>query len=91
MIHQQTFIIRRQDEVIERLKNKILKIETERDHFRERLSEHEQRDYDEKKTSTNETERVSEQDNQSNRKYSNTSTTNTEQNKPSTKKVLKKI
>jgi uncharacterized membrane-anchored protein YjiN (DUF445 family) len=49
MIHQQTYIIRRQDEVIERLKSKILKIETERDHFRERLSIHEQREYDEKK------------------------------------------
>ncbi|CAF4872772.1 unnamed protein product, partial [Rotaria sp. Silwood2] len=33
MINQQTYIIRQQDEVIERLKSKILKIETERDHF----------------------------------------------------------
>jgi hypothetical protein len=49
MIHQQTYIIRRQDEVIERLKSKILKIENERDHFRDRLSIHEQREYDEKK------------------------------------------
>ena len=47
MIHQQTYIIRRQDEVIERLKSKILKIENERDHFRERLSVHEQREHDE--------------------------------------------
>ena len=42
MIHQQTYVIRRQDEVIERLKSKILKIEGERDHFRDRLSAHEQ-------------------------------------------------
>jgi hypothetical protein len=42
MIHQQTYIIRRQDEVIERLKSKILKIESERDHFRDRLSQREQ-------------------------------------------------
>lgn len=49
MIHQQTYIIRRQDEVIERLKSKILKIENERDHFRDRLSVHEQRELDEKK------------------------------------------
>ena len=49
MIHQQTYIIRRQDEVIERLKGKILKIENERDHFRERLSVHEQREHDEKR------------------------------------------
>jgi hypothetical protein len=47
MIHQQTYIIRRQDEVIERLKTKILKIETERDHLRERLIIHEQREQDE--------------------------------------------
>lgn len=46
MIHQQTYIIRRQDEVIERLKTKILKIENERDHFRDRLSVHEQREHD---------------------------------------------
>jgi len=49
MIHQQTYIIRRQDEVIERLKSKIFKIESERDHFRDRLSLHEQREQDEKK------------------------------------------
>jgi hypothetical protein len=59
MIHQQTYIIRRQDEVIERLKSKILKIESERDHFRERLSVHERREQDEKKyintTETDET------------------------------------
>ena len=54
MIHQQTYIIRRQDEVIERLKTKILKIENERDHFRDRLSQHEQRQHDEKKYSTDE-------------------------------------
>lgn len=47
MIHQQTYIIRRQDEVIERLKTKILKIENERDFFRDRLSIHEQREQDE--------------------------------------------
>jgi hypothetical protein len=48
MINQQTFVIRRQDEVIERLKSKILHIETERDHFRQRLSIHEQRENDDK-------------------------------------------
>ena len=52
MIHQQTYIIRRQDEVIERLKSKISKIEGERDHFRDRLSVHEQREFDRKKYST---------------------------------------
>ncbi|CAF1582084.1 unnamed protein product [Rotaria magnacalcarata] len=46
MINQQTFIIREQDSVIERLKAKISKIETERDHFRDRLSIHEQREQD---------------------------------------------
>ena len=56
MIHQQTYIIRQQDEVIERLKTKISKIETERDHFRERLSLHEQREQDEKKYPVTETE-----------------------------------
>ncbi len=56
MIHQQTYVIRQQDEVIERLKSKILKIETERDHFRERLSVHEQREQDQNKHSTIETE-----------------------------------
>jgi hypothetical protein len=58
MINQQTYVIRRQDEVIERLKTKILKIETERDHFRDRLSIHERRESDEKnhllKTETDE-------------------------------------
>jgi hypothetical protein len=49
MIHQQTYIIRRQDEVIEHLKSQIFKIENERDHFRDRLSIHEQREHDEKK------------------------------------------
>ena len=42
MIHQQTYVIRRQDEVIERLKSKISKIEGERDHFRDRLTVQEQ-------------------------------------------------
>lgn len=41
MINQQTYVIRQQDDVIERLKSKIQKIETERDHFRDRLSVHE--------------------------------------------------
>ena len=48
MIDQQTYVIRRQDEVIERLKSKILHIETERDRFRDRLSMHEQREKDDK-------------------------------------------
>ena len=50
MIHQQTYIVRQQDEVIEHLKSKILNIETERNHFRERLFVHEQRERDGKKT-----------------------------------------
>lgn len=37
MINQQTYIIQRQDEVIERLKTKMIQIENERDQFRERL------------------------------------------------------
>lgn len=43
MINQQTYIIQRQDEVIERLKTKMVQIENERDLFRERLiaQEHE--------------------------------------------------
>ncbi len=56
MIHQQTYVIHQQDEVIERLKSQILKIETERDHFRERLSIHEQREQDQNKYSTIEPE-----------------------------------
>jgi hypothetical protein len=84
MIHQQTFVIRRQDEVVERLKNKILKIESERDHFRERLSAHEQ---DEKKTPSNESEHIYEENIQANRQYSNGSTSITDHSKPSTKKV----
>jgi hypothetical protein len=94
MINQQTFVIRKQDEVIENLKGKILQIETERDHFRNRLSIHEQREQDDKKKmTTNETQKsykldgISEQDNQSDRKYSNTSTVVTDNNKPSIKKV----
>jgi hypothetical protein len=96
MINQQTYIIRRQDEVIENLKSKISEIETERDHFRNRLSVHEQHEQDEKKKlTTNETEKfykqdyINEQDNQSDRKYSNTSTVTTDYSKPSTKKVKK--
>lgn len=56
MIHQQTFIIRQQDEVIERLKSKIQTIETERDHFRDRLSVHEQTGQDDKKYQPAETD-----------------------------------
>ncbi|CAM4758763.1 unnamed protein product [Rotaria magnacalcarata] len=92
MINQQTYVIRQQDEVIERLKSKILKIEIERDNFRDRLFVHEKREQDEKKTvSANETDtnynpkKNSEQRNQTNRKYSDTSTT-TDNNKLSTKK-----
>lgn len=47
MIHQQTFVIREQDQVIENLKTKISKIETERDHFRDQLGAHEQRERNE--------------------------------------------
>jgi hypothetical protein len=120
MINQQTYIIRRQDEVIERLKNKILKIESERDHFRERLSIHEQREQDEKKylikTETDGSTCINnnnisfnivfffldrktyEHDDQqqisdnisTNRKFSNTSSLNTEPSRPSTKKVHRK-
>jgi hypothetical protein len=96
MIHQQTFVIRRQDEVIERLKNQILQIETERDHFRNRLSVHEQREQDEKKKMIiNEKQRfnkqtnINEQDNQTKRTYSNTSTVIADNNKQLTKKVEK--
>ncbi|CAF3351635.1 unnamed protein product [Rotaria sp. Silwood1] len=94
MINQQTYIIRQQDEVIERLKSKILKIETERDHFRDRLYVHEQREQDEKKNlTTNEKNNLydqhdnNEQDNQSNRKLSDASTTLTDNMKSSTKKT----
>jgi len=96
MIHQQTFVIRRQDEVIERLKNQILQIETERDHFRNRLSVHEQREQDEKKKMIiNEKQRfnkqpnINEQDNQPKKTYSNTSTVIADNNKQLTKKVDK--
>jgi hypothetical protein len=96
MIHQQTFIIRRQDDVIERLKSKISKIEGERDHFRERLSYHEHEQH--KSSRINSSERVimrndrthvNSQDNDTlhEQKYSNLSTNNTDACKPSTKKV----
>ena len=49
MLNKQTFVIQQQDEVIERLKSKILEIETERDHFRERLFAHEHREQDGKR------------------------------------------
>lgn len=95
-IHQQTHIIRRQDEVIERLKGQIQQIETERDHFRHRLSVHEQREQYEQKNSiiTKEPTKISKQDsihkqqiNPSDLKHSNTSTFIPENNKPSIKKV----
>lgn len=58
MINQQTFIIQRQDKVIENLKSKLLVIESERDNFRQRLSVHEQREQNEKnKKLTNQTEK----------------------------------
>ena len=97
MIHQQTYIIRRQDEVIERLKSKIFKIEGERDHFRERLSHHEQ----EQRTAVlfKQPERITSDEHLNKadrhvdqpptvRKHSNASASTTpESNKPSTKKV----
>ncbi|CAF4328596.1 unnamed protein product [Rotaria sp. Silwood2] len=100
MINQQTFIIREQDEVIERLKTKIFKIETERDQFRERLSIHEQREYDDRKNQmTTEIDKSThyktyEQDDEqqtlndvsTNRKYSNSSSVLTDQSKRSSRK-----
>ena len=59
MINQQTFVIQQQDEVIERLKSKILEIETERDHFRERLFIHEHHEQDDKRNSDNLTGMIS--------------------------------
>ncbi|CAF0815084.1 unnamed protein product [Rotaria sordida] len=94
MINQQTYVIRQQDEVIERLKSKILKIETERDHFRDRLNVHEQREQGDKKNfTTNQTDKSynqpvnNEQDNELNKKYSDTSTSTTDNTKLSTKKA----
>ncbi|CAF3962305.1 unnamed protein product [Adineta steineri] len=97
MIHQQTYIIRQQDEVIERLKSKILKIETERDHFRERLSIHEQREQDDKKYLQEESNdhKALEQDDQQQtsydvsgeRKYSNSSSVITDNSRRSSKKT----
>jgi hypothetical protein len=94
MIHQQTYVIRRQDEVIERLKSQIHQIETERDHFRNRLSVHEQNET-KKPITKKEPETFSKQDSireqqneQSNIKHSNIPTIiTTDNNKPSTKKV----
>ncbi|CAF3790591.1 unnamed protein product [Rotaria sp. Silwood1] len=100
MINQQTFIIREQDEVIERLKTKIFKIETERDQFRERLSFHEQREHDDRndqmttaihkatypKTFEHDDEQQTLNDASTNRKYSNSSSVLTDQSKRSSKK-----
>jgi hypothetical protein len=81
MIHQQTLVIQRQDEVIERLKSQILQIETEREQ-------------DQTKTSTSnenhrfhKQENINEQKNQIHRQISKTSTTITDNSKTSTKKV----
>ena len=76
MIHQQTYVIRKQDEVIEQLKNQIHQIETERDHFRQKLTVHEQREQNERK-------KVTEQE----KKYYNPSPVMNDNNKSSTKKV----
>ena len=92
-IHQQTHIIRRQDEVIERLKGQIQHIETERDHFRHRLSVHEQREQYEQKTSiiTKEPTKVFKQNSireqQTDLKRSSTPTVVPDANRPSVKKV----
>lgn len=77
MIHQQTYVIRKQDEVIEQLKNQIHQIETERDHFRQKLTVHEQREQNEKK-------KLTEQE----KKYYNPSPVMNDNNKSSTKKVM---
>ncbi|CAF3432081.1 unnamed protein product [Rotaria socialis] len=96
MINQQTFIIREQDSVIERLKAKISKIETERDHFRDRLSIHEQREQDDKTIpiakviDKNANARDIEEiyyNNSPNRKQSNSSSVVTDNNRRSSKKV----
>lgn len=96
MIHQQTYIIRRQDEVIERMKSKIFKIEGERDHLRTRLTHHEE---EQKHAAMLKQPERSSSDEHSNktdrsvvdpptvRKHSNASSSTPESNKPSTKKV----
>ncbi|CAF1400078.1 unnamed protein product [Adineta steineri] len=91
MIHQQTHIIQRQDEVIERLKNKILEIETDRNQYHEKLLEHEQNET--KTFIPNENGRTLTQDStvtqstESTRKYSITSTLTSDSNKKPIKKV----
>ncbi|UJR23107.1 hypothetical protein I4U23_026128 [Adineta vaga] len=95
MIHQQTYIIRQQDEVIERLKSKISKIETERDHFRDRLSFHEQKKYLTTEAEESTDRKISDFDDQQqtlndisgNRKFSTTSSVTTDNSKRSSKKT----
>ncbi|CAF4450237.1 unnamed protein product, partial [Adineta steineri] len=93
MIHQQTHIIQRQDEVSERLKNKILEIETDRNQYHEKLLEHEQNET--KTFIPNENGRTRTQDStvtqstESTRKYSITSTLTSDSNKKPIKKVEK--
>lgn len=82
MIHQQTYVIRKQDEVIEQLKNQIHQIETERDHFRQQLIVHEEREQNEKK-------KAMEHEKQPEKKYYNLSPVMNDSNKSSTKKVVK--
>ena len=97
MIHQQTYIIRKQDEVIEQLKAQILHIESERDHFRQQLIVHEQREQNEKKKSlpinppnkmTKQEIILTEQEKPMEKKYYNTSPVMNDSNKASTKKVM---
>lgn len=96
MIHQQTYIIRRQDEVIERLKSKISKIEGERDHFRDRLSYHEQEKRNQVDKKTNEQTKPLEtpvkarenEDSTTIRKNSDVSSTSSETTKSSSRKVV---
>lgn len=99
MIHQQTYIIRKQDEVIEQLKNQIHQIENERDHFRQQLIVHEQREQNEMKRSipTNPANNqymkqeiiIPEQEKPIEKKYYNTSPLMNDSNKASTKKVMR--
>ncbi|CAF1245473.1 unnamed protein product [Rotaria sordida] len=98
MINQQTFVIREQDGVIEHLKTKISKIETERDTFRDRLSV---REHDDKKnqitteidkppyykTFEQDDEQQTLNDASTNRKFSNSSSVTTDQSKRSSKKL----
>jgi len=85
MINRQTFIIQRQDQVIDDLRKQILQIENERDNYRQRLSLHEKPD--EPPKTTNPIRNQIEQDQQVERKVSQASTIVSEISKTSAKKV----